>query len=98
MTNVPAIVGLAVGGVSLVGGLFAVDGRYEHQDAAAVYRAQVQTDQERGSLETQLELSKLRLQFLLTQKPTGERSTEIDYLKARITSIESRLMALRSAK
>jgi len=90
-------VATAVGMTTLIGILFGIDARYLHQAEAAEAFQQASIERERGDLETQLKLAQLELKSLRGRED-DESKDRRDYLKARITVIEQRLIELQAAK
>ena len=74
--------------IAIVAAIFAVDARYMHDAEAADKHQQEAVDRERGDLETQLRIAKLEL------KQTTD-ADEKEYLKAKISILEERLLELR---
>jgi hypothetical protein len=88
---IPLIVGCISIGGAVVGMGHYVDNRYETR----THIAQLRQDDERGRLETQLDVYQLKLDFLLS-KPTRtpQDEQEIKYLEDVIAKIRQRLKGL----
>lgn len=92
VTKVTAWLGLAAMVGSAV--LFAVD-RFESQASAQETHERLAADDERGRLESELELCKLKIDFLiriLESRPhTQSEAADFQYQQARRLQLESRL-------
>lgn len=96
--DVKTMIGVGVGVMSLVGGLFAIDARYQHRAEAAEQYAQQAVDDERARLELQLEIKTHELEWLMTKEYRSESDErKMLYLERVIDRIEHRLMELDRA-
>lgn len=94
-----ALAGL-IGALSVcIGALFAVDGRYFHQAAAADFRAALEQQQTKGIDELirqqksdRLETLRIKLSFLLNKsKRSVDEEQEIEFLREQIKALQLEL-------
>lgn len=89
--TIPILTGL----IAIVAAIFAVDARYLQTARAGEIFTEQAKSREEGDLQTQLDLSRLELQFWLKSEASEEKTFRVGYLRDKISRIEDRLQEIK---